>query len=75
MFYRLLPGPSSRPPDTVIGESIPESRLAPKPYRRGDPVHEVRTEERAEDPKAPGFMDGLKAGLAAGPASQKILNH
>ncbi len=43
VFHRLGPGqgPTGRPPDTVMGVGIPESELAPKPYKRGAPVHKV----------------------------------
>ncbi len=44
VFHRQGPGqgPTGRPPDTVIAESIPESILAPQPYRSGLPVHQLR---------------------------------
>jgi len=47
VFYRQLRGQrySGRPTDTIIGESIPESILAPDPYRKFEPVHQVREEE------------------------------
>ncbi len=46
VFHRLGKGQgrTGRPPDTVIGESIPESKLAPVPYRKGRPVHRVEEE-------------------------------
>jgi len=37
-------GRTERPPDTILGESIAESRLSPVPYRKGRPVHRVEEE-------------------------------
>jgi len=46
-FYRQKAGQGStgRPPDVVVAESIPESILAPQPYRSGLPVHQLRGEK------------------------------
>jgi hypothetical protein len=54
IFYRLGPGQgrTGRPPDTLLPESIPESRLAPRPYRAMMPVHmmeEATTPHLGED--------------------------
>ncbi len=48
VFYRPLVGErdTRRPPDTLVAETIPESLLAPAPYRSGFPVHQLRREEK-----------------------------
>ena len=49
-------GKTGHPPDTVIGESMPESRLAPEAYSQGKPVHRV---EEGGEPKGSPFEGGL----------------
>ncbi len=60
-FYRQKVGENDRgrPPDTVIGESMPESRLAPEAYSQGQPVHRVEGEEVGGEPKGSPFEAGL----------------
>ena len=43
VFYRQGNGQgrTGRPPDTIMGVSIPESELAPEPDKRGAPVHRM----------------------------------
>ncbi len=65
IFYRLGNGQgrTGRPPDTVIGSSIPESFLAPEPYKRGAPVHKVgELEVGAEEPKLPSTQAAMGRG-------------
>lgn len=43
-------GRTERPPDTIMGVGIPESKLAPEPYKRRDPVHRVGEDPPMEVP-------------------------
>ena len=68
VFHRQKQGErdTGHPPDTIIGESIPESELAPEPYKQRDPVHKVGMEVGAEEPKPPGLLEGIAAGFSRG---------
>ena len=73
VFYRQKQGEgdTEHPPDTILGVGIPESKLAPEPYKRRDPVHQVGMEAGAgevgaEEPKPPGLLEGIAAGFSRG---------